>query len=158
MRFDDTGVIELVSVLELDPHGVSDWSRGNLTDVPTIICLNTKNGKLFQSAVDSELFIIKRTRSIDPDPLQTLWMETNVYISNLFDRCVDKMSNPTKSFPILNRNNKYGAITERERAMTPQETLPMPFVWSGIDFRRAMVTSTTFRMSSGCWSSTALIY
>ena len=26
VRFDDTGVIELVSVLELDPHGVSDWS------------------------------------------------------------------------------------------------------------------------------------
>ena len=46
-------------------------------------------------------------------------METNVYISNLFDQCVDKMSNPTESFPILNRNNKYGAITERESYDTP---------------------------------------
>ncbi|CAL1695554.1 unnamed protein product [Somion occarium] len=26
VRFDDTGATELVSVLELDPHGVSDWS------------------------------------------------------------------------------------------------------------------------------------
>ncbi|KAK7694784.1 hypothetical protein QCA50_001972 [Cerrena zonata] len=26
VRFDDTGIIELVSVLELDPHGISDWS------------------------------------------------------------------------------------------------------------------------------------
>lgn len=83
-------------------------------DYPTVIYINRDNGKVYQSVVDRTLFFVKRNLSGFDD--RALWLQTNIYIADLMDKCVQDTDNAVELFPILHRHGHHIDITSQELA------------------------------------------
>lgn len=107
----DTAVNIAADIKDVFFHRGDDRRIGE-NSYPTIIYINRLNGKVYQSVVNRELFFLKRNLSGFDE--RALWLQTNVYIGALMDKCVNESSNPFEIYPILHRHGQNTAITGEE--------------------------------------------